>query len=83
MPEAGEATPSEAVPAKPKGFPRAAVVAIAVSGLFCALTLAFLTHFAMRIEAGPFFVGMNGFATVFMTLGSLWMLWKLMPQATG
>lgn len=75
--------------AKSAGFPRAAVVAIAVSGLFCALTLGFLTLFAQRIQAGPAIAGvnafvlMNGFATAFMVLGSLWMLWKLLPQAEG
>lgn len=73
-----EPTPLPPKPApKSRGMPRPAIKAIAYSGLFCGATTAFLTWWAIKGSYHPFFIALNVFTTLFMVLGSVWMLYKL------
>jgi hypothetical protein len=59
---------------KRRGFPRGAIKAIAAAGFFCALTTAFLALFAFRMGFPVFFVFLNIFTTLFLAVGSSWLL---------
>ena len=66
-------------PARPvsRGMPRPAILAIALSGLFCGLMTCFLVYFAASQGFAPFFIWLNVFTAAFLFGGSLWMLAKL------
>lgn len=60
-----------------RAMPRPAIKAIAASGLFCALMMAFLAFFAWRMDFGLLPVVVNAATCVFMLAGSVWMLAQL------